>query len=393
MKLFHPLAASLALRCIFSGRNHRFASFVALLAVLGTAIGVCALITVSSVMQSLQGRLSDSLLSTAPHVVVTASQDRIPDLLKISHVEAAGPFVSGRVLAQSRRGMGLVNLMGYDPSQVTVREGAGAIAIGDVPPRGSFSIKAGAALYDRFSLEPGDSISLVSTINARYTPAGLTPVRRTFALEGFLPSLRTSGVIDAVANLDDARRLLRIAPGQFRVRLWLDSPFNVASVVKDLDAMGLAHEDWRESQGEFFRSVAMERLSMMVMLFLIVIAAAFNILSALAMTVSARIREIAVLKTMGMRSSGVVGIFTSEGLLLGGAGCILGAVGGVLLATHSGTLLWLVGVPSGRTLEVAVHPGTVAIIALLSLFLCVLCTLYPAVKASKADPARNLASE
>ncbi|MGN0909596.1 MAG: FtsX-like permease family protein [Succinivibrio sp.] len=393
MKLFHPLAASLALRCIFSGRNHRFASFVALLAVLGTAIGVCALITVSSVMQSLQGRLSDSLLSTAPHVVVSAPQDKIPSLLGISHVQAAGPFVSGRVIAQSRRGMGLVNLMGYDPELVQFKKGAPAPAILEVPPKGSFAIKAGAALYDRFSLEPGDSIRLVSTINARYTPAGLTPVRRTFALEGYLPSLRTSGVIDAVANLDDARRLLRIPPEQFRIRLWLDSPFNADAVERELDAMGLAHEDWRQSQGEFFRSVAMERLSMMVMLFLIVIAAAFNILSALAMTVSARIREIAVLKTMGMRSSGVVGIFTAEGLILGGAGCILGVIGGVLLATHSGTLLWLLGVPSGRTLEVSANPGTVALIALLSLFLCVLCTLYPAMKAAKADPASSLASE
>lgn len=393
MKLFHPLAASLALRCIFSGRNHRFASFVALLAVLGTAIGVCALITVSSVMQSLQGRLSDSLLSTAPHVVVAAAQDKIPALLKIPHVNAAGPFVSGRVLAQSRRGIGLLNLMGYDPAQVQLAQGVQPADLGKVPPRGSFSINAGASLFERFSLEPGDPVKLVSTINARYTPAGLTPVRRTFTLEGYLPSLRTSGVIDAVANLDDARRLLRIPPEQFRVRLWLDSPFNAAKVEESLDAMGLSYEDWRQSQGEFFRSVAMERLSMMVMLFLIVIAAAFNILSALAMTVSARIREIAVLKTMGMKSSGVVGIFTAEGLILGGAGCLVGTVGGVLLATHSGTLLWLLGVPSGRTLVVTAHPGTVALISLLSLGLCVLCTLYPAIKAAAADPARNLASE
>jgi lipoprotein-releasing system permease protein len=392
MKLFHPLAASLALHCIFSGRNHRFASFVALLAVLGTAIGVCALITVSSVMQSLQGRLSGSLLSTAPHVIVTAPQGRIPDLLKIRHVQAAGPFVSGRVIAQTSRGMGLVNLMGYDPSLVQTA-GSATPEIGEVPPKGSFAVKAGAALYDRFALEPGDRVKLVSTINARYTPAGLTPVRRTFMLDGYLPSLRGSGVIDAAANLDDARRLLRIAPEDYRIRLWLDSPFNVSEVEKDLDAMGLAHDDWRETQGEFFRSVAMERLSMMVMLFLIVIAAAFNILSALAMTVSARIREIAVLKTMGMKSSGVVGVFTAEGLILGGAGCLLGVIGGLLLSTHSGTLLWLLGVPAGRTLEVSPDPATVAVIAILSLGLCVLCTLYPAIKASAADPATNLASE
>ncbi len=395
MKLFYPLEVSMALRFIFSGRNHRFASFVAALATLGTAIGVCALITVASVMQSLQGRLSSSLLGSSPHIVALTSPDNEEKLLKLPHVLAAGPFVSARALLQTKNGMGLVNLMGYDPALVKLSDKAQntALDLGEVPPAGSFRLNAGGVLYDRFGLESGDRVMLTSTINARYTVAGLTPVRRSFTLEGYLPSLHTNGVVDAVASLDDARRLLRIPEDQFRVRLWLDSPFNADKVEKELDAMGIKYDDWKESQGEFFRSVAMERLSMMVMLFLIVIAAAFNILSALAMTVSARIREIAVLKTMGMRSSGVVGMFTSEGLLLGCAGCATGVISGILLSEHCGPLLYLLGVPSGRTLEVVVNPLTVITIVVLSISLCVICTLYPALKAASADPVKNLASE
>ncbi|MDY6322286.1 MAG: FtsX-like permease family protein [Succinivibrio sp.] len=395
MKLFRPLCVSIAERYIFSGQRHRFASFTAALSVLGIAIGTAALITVSSVMQALQGRLSNTVLTYTPHITVKADPGAIPELLKLDHVTAAGPFASALTVAQTPKGIGLVTLMGMDPSATVLKntDSDARLSLENVPPAGSYAFCPDSTFLSRFDLRPGDKVRLISTVNARYTPAGLTPVKRNFVISGYQPSLRDATALNAAGSLEDVRRLFRFKQEDLRVRLWLDDPFAAAETEKQLSSLGFAYEDWKKTQGEFFSSVATERLTMTFMLFLIVIVAAFNILSALAMIVSARTREIAVLKTLGMSSGGVLRIFTSEGLMLGLLGTIAGTAGGSLLAAHSNFLLRALGVPAGRSLEVGVQTSTVLTVALVSIALCVLCTVYPALRAARTDPVLSLQQE
>lgn len=386
------LNLKLAISCILHQRSGRFAGFISALSVIGIAIGVAALITVSSVMQSLQGRLKEAVLSSTPHLTVAVSPQKIDSMLKLPHVVAAAPFICHQAILRSGDNVALVDVQGISPEGFIANNDADfAHFLGaSFPTAGSYDLIADAAVFNRFKLGMEQKIKLISTINARYTPAGLTPISRNFTLVDYQPSLRDKQILNAVGNLEDVRRLFRVSTEDIQVRLWLDDPMNIDTTEQELKELGLSFDDWRSQQGEFFRSVAMEKLSMTVMLFLIVIVAAFNILSALSMTVSARIHDIAVLKTLGMSSGRIMRIFLTQGMLLGGGGAVIGIILGTVLALNSNFILALLGVPAGNNLPINLSISWIVTIAICAILLSLLCTLYPAYKAASADPASNL---
>lgn len=390
MNLYLPI--KIALRCIIHQRSGRFAGFIALLSVIGIAIGVGALITVSTVMQSLQGRLKSTVLNNTPHITVYTTPDHMRDLLKLPHVNAAAPFINRTAVVKSGDDVALVNVQGLDAKNLFIVSDSHTenFLPRSMPGTGSYALIADAALFNRFHFVFDQKIKLISTVNARYTPAGLTPSSRIFTLIDYQPSLRDTLILNAVGDLEDVRRLFRLKDSEVCVRLWLDDPMNFEETEKALQAMNLNFEDWRSQQGDFFRSVAMEKLSMTIMLCLIVIVAAFNILSSLSMSVSSRIHDIAVLKTLGMRSSSILYSFMLQGLILGGAGALIGIALGIILSLNSNALLILLGVPAGNSLPVSPDPIRIFVIAISAVLLSLICTLYPAIKAASADPASNL---
>ncbi len=386
------LNLKLALACILHQRSGRFAGFISALSVIGIAIGVAALITVSSVMQSLQGRLKDAVLNSTPHLTVEVTPEKIASMLTLPHVVAAVPFICQQAILRSGDDVALVDVQGIAPDDFVSNNGLNVTHyLGtSFPTAGSYDLIADAAVFNRFNLGMEQKVKLISTINARYTPAGITPISRNFTLVDFQPSLRDKQILNAEGNLEDVRRLFKISKEDIQLRLWLDDPMNVDKTEKYLKKMDLSFDDWRSQQGEFFRSVAMEKLSMTVMLFLIVIVAAFNILSALSMTVSARIHDIAVLKTLGMSSSRIMRVFLTQGMLLGGGGAVIGTILGTILALNSNMLLALLGVPAGNSLPINLSVSWIVTIAICAILLSLLCTIYPAYKAASADPASNL---
>lgn len=386
------LSLRIALRYLLNQRQNRFATFVALLSLLGIAIGVAALITVSTIMQSLQGRLKEAVLVTTPHILVQTTPDKMTDLLGLKHVVAAVPYIEGEAVIKKGNSAALVQLQGMDKNALTVKKGftADTFINDGYPQTGSFKLIADAALFNRFNLALDEKVKFISTLNARYTPAGLAPVTRNFILSDFVPSLRDARTLHAMGAFNDVQRFLRLQDNDLQIRLWLDDPMNFASVEKELNCLKLKFDDWRSTQGEFFSSVAMEKLSMTIMLCLIVIVAAFNILSALSMTVASRVRDIAILKTMGMNKIRILWIFMAQGLILGGSGVFAGTVLGIILSLNSNIILNLLGVPSGNNLNINLDLTRIAFADLGALLLSLVCTLYPAVKASSADAVTNL---
>ncbi len=386
------LSLRIALRYLLNQRQNRFATFVALLSLLGIAIGVAALITVSTIMQSLQGRLKEAVLVTTPHILVQTTPDKMTDLLGLKHVVAAVPYIEGEAVIKKGNSAALVQLQGMDKNALTVKKGftADTFINDGYPQTGSFKLIADAALFNRFNLALDEKVKFISTLNARYTPAGLAPVTRNFILSDFVPSLRDARTLHAMGAFNDVQRFLRLQDNDLQIRLWLDDPMNFASVEKELNYLKLKFDDWRSTQGEFFSSVAMEKLSMTIMLCLIVIVAAFNILSALSMTVASRVRDIAILKTMGMNKIRILWIFMAQGLILGGSGVFAGTVLGIILSLNSNIILNLLGVPSGNNLNINLDLTRIAFADLGALLLSLVCTLYPAVKASSSDAVTNL---
>ena len=396
--LRYPLTCSIALRYAFSRQAHKFAFFVAILAALGIAIGVSALITVSAVMQGLQDRLKSAILATTPHVVVTLKQESdLKTLLELPQVSAALPFVQGEVLLQSPQGLQLATLQGYELDKLQPSATSPTLTVKDLglltpPTAQSYALLVPQNFMLQHSLVPGMKIRLIATQNARYTPLGLTPTQRLFTIERPVALPLPAGTpVTLIGAYDDVRRLLRT--NTLSVRLFLHDPFLIEDLSPRLQAMGFTFSDWRATQGDFFKAVALEKLSMSVMLCLIIVTAAFNILSALTMLVSARLHEIAVLKTLGLTRGKILTIFMCQGLICAACGVILGIILGLPLALNAQSLLTLFNISIIQgTLPVTLNVGQIVVIALSCLALAALCTLYPALKAAACDPSRHLAS-
>lgn len=492
--MFKSAISFIAWRYIKGSKKQRFASFVAFLATLGIAIGVCALIVVSSIMQGLQERLKASILNDCAHVVVTASEDDIPYLLSLPYVNALVPFVQGEAMLQYGSDIVMVTLQGTDYSSLFVNHSyaatiglttidrqafvsdadrlkamrkAGAsqealerfqnsanLAISDeeleqmqlesldamsggegsqkvaetaqqaeldqaardlqqilfcIPmprmdragyhygsifnfPQGSYALALNYQLMVQLGLDvmKPQKVRLISTQNARYTPFGLTPVQRNFEVTDMINAIDKSAAPTVIGQYSDVRRFLRLSNDQTFYRLYLSDPFLVEEVASELDGK-FAYTDWRERYGDFFKAVGLEKITMSVLLCLIVVVAAFNILSSLTMVVSSRVGEIAILKTIGMTNGSLLTIFLLVGMSSSIVGALLGVVLGIPLALNAQSILNGIGISIVQgELPIEIATSNIVMIVALCLVVSLLCTFYPAYYASKADPVTNL---
>lgn len=498
----------IAWRYIHGSKKQRFASFVALLATLGIAIGVCALIVVSSIMQGLQDRLKSNILSDSPHVVVKAGPSDIKRLLDNPDVIAMVPFVEGEAMIQYGNNLSLITLQASDyssffvsldyadklgvlrrkdiirnatlvpvnpdskdpstnaapaaptapaptaPAPTDIEShslahsdsatdslnaheiadekaqqnidalssslqdadhskykyalGAGYLIRYHMPERdangyrygsvfeyapGSFKVALNFRLLSLLDiLNIGeDKVRIVSTKNARYTPLGLTPIQRNFLVEDVIRSLDNSAAPAVVGNYEDVRKFFRLKDDETYYRLYLADPFAIESVAESLRQEHFQFTDWRERYGEFFKAVGLEKITMSTMLCLIIIVAAFNILSSLTMLVSSRVSEIAIFKTIGLSNRSLLSIFIMVGMSASVVGSLLGLIFGIPLAINAQTILNTLGISVvNGELPIEIDVVNIAIIVVLCMVVSILCTFYPAYYASKADPVRNL---
>lgn len=444
MSLFSNSIFFIAVRYTRGTKKQRFASFVATLATLGIAIGVCALIVVSSIMQGLQERLKENILSDCAHLVVKAQVQDIPYLLSLNNVNALVPFVQGESMMQFGSEIAMVTLQATDTNSLYLSKdyaqklGISEQDVANFEQRGVHSgdeVKStdehltyttgdkvikiplmefdslGYAYGSLYNFEPGSyhlavnyiqvsqmgielsydsKVRLISTQNARYTPFGITPVARNFEVSALINSLDKSPAPTVVGNYEDVSRFLRLGKGEHYYRLYLSDPFLIEETLSTLDKK-FAYTDWRSRYGDFFKAVGLEKISMSLMLCLIVVVAAFNILSSLTMMVSSRVSEIAILKTIGMPSSSILAIFGLLGMSSGILGSLVGVIAGIPLAYNAQAILSTIGISIVQgELPVVVNPMNIVVICVLSLGVSLLCTFYPSYVAAKADPASNL---
>lgn len=444
MSLFSNSIFFIAVRYTRGTKKQRFASFVATLATLGIAIGVCALIVVSSIMQGLQERLKENILSDCAHLVVKAQVQDIPYLLSLNNVNALVPFVQGESMMQFGSEIAMVTLQATDNNSLYLSKdyaqklGISEQDVANFKQRGVHSgdeVKStdepltyvtgekvikiplmefdslGYAYGSLFNFEPGSyhlavnymqvsqmgielsydsKVRLISTQNARYTPFGITPVARNFEVSALINSLDKSPAPTVVGNYEDVSRFLRLGKGEHYYRLYLSDPFLIEETLSTLDKK-FAYTDWRSRYGDLFKAVGLEKISMSLMLCLIVVVAAFNILSSLTMMVSSRVSEIAILKTIGMPSSSILAIFGLLGMSSGIIGSLVGVIAGIPLAYNAQAILSTIGISIVQgELPVVVNPMNIVVICVLSLGVSLLCTFYPSYVAAKADPASNL---
>ena len=414
--MFKPLIFFIGLRYTRAKRRTQFISFITLTSVMGIALGVTALITVLSVMNGFQTELRNRILGMTAHATLTGHdgvlyqwQEAKQSLALAEHIDGMAPFLSGQIMLNSDKHVSGSLLSGVLPSEEgQVSDIAHKMTQGqlsDLIP-GAYNIILGKELADYLGVFVGDKITVISPqINA--TPAGVVPRMRRFTVVGtFQVGMYEYDRNMAVIHLDDAAKLFRYEAAVSGLRIKLDELFNAPLITRQL---GKAHpeymiSDWTRAHNNFFMAIQTEKRVMFIILLLIVAVAAFNIVSTLVMVVTDKRSDIAILKTQGLSSPAVMGIFMVLGTLIGSVGTLLGVIGGVLLASHVETIVpalerlfntqfmpadvyYISRLPSQLLLSDVV---TIAGVAFL---LSLLATLYPAWQASKINPAEVLRYE
>jgi lipoprotein-releasing system permease protein len=397
-------------RYLSSRRGTRFLSLITAISIGGVAVGVMALIVVTAVMTGLQNDLRDKILGTNPHIWLTTFGEtmRIDDwqqvlarARKVEGVEAAAPFVHTEVGLRNQAGYAEFAIVrGIDPSAEgpPITDVVAQIRKGDVrlgrTRSGYPPLLVGSALADRFGLFPGDVVDLFSLVGSHVSPLGqVVPRGRKFEVTArFRTGMYEYDNKFMYTTLAASQELTNLGGAVTGIEIRVPDPMEADVVGGRLEtALGFPFraEDWKSMNSPLFNALKLEKLAMSVILLLIVVVAAFNIISTLVMTVTDKTREIGILKAMGLTPRRILRIFMLQGLVIGIVGSLIGGAGGLLL-TWVIDYYELIKIPGEvyfvDHLPVDWDPVDLVVILVASVAISFLATIYPARQAAGLVP-------
>ena len=417
--MFNAFERAVAFRYLRARKGERFVSVIAIFSLVGIALGVATLIIVMSVMNGFRQELLGRILGLNGHMGVfsgapgnLAEYDPLTEAIRrVPGVVAATPIVEGQVLLTSEAGGASGGLArGIKPEDLRAKAIiASNIRRGSLAQfEGEDAIVIGTGLAQKMRVSTGDRITLVS-------PQGRTTVF------GTVPRVRAYRVV-AIFNVgmneyDSSFVFLPMAAAQLyfqtgdaatQVEVFVRDPTRVRAVNTEirraLQPRPIRVVDWQDANSSFFNAVQVERNVMFLILTLIIIVAAFNIVSSLIMLVKDKGRDIAILRTMGATSGAVLRIFLLCGATVGIMGTLIGFGLGLAFCLNiesirqalqalTGTELFSPEVYFLSQLPAVVDPNEVIQVVLMGLGLSLLATLYPSWRAARLDPVEALRNE
>ena len=402
-----------ALRYLRARRKQTFISLISLLSMAGVALGVCALIVVLSVMGGFEGQLKEKILGLNSHVMIFKLSGQIDDQDRVRQqaladpeVVAATPYVYGQVMIISSAGATGAILRGIElPSALKVIDLAKTMTLGKAenlrPETGGGlpGILVGGALARKLGVGPGSVVNVVNPLGEE-TPVGRAPKSEPFRVVGMFDSgMYQYDSTLCYVSLEAAQDFFMLGRAVNGVEMRVRDIYRADQVGRRLTReLGPRYfaRDWMAANHNLFAALRLEKITMFVILILIVLVAAFGIISSLIMLVMEKTRDIAILKAMGATSRSIRRIFVLEGLIIGGVGTLAGLGLGL-------TLCWLLArykfieLPADvypiSTLPVQVEPLIVALVAFSAVAICLLATIYPSRAAGKMEPVEALRYE
>jgi len=407
----------IAKRYLLPGRGEAFIFLVASISLVAVALGVAALIIVMSVMNGFRAELFEKIVGLNGHAVVQGYDGRLDGWARIADearrlpgVTSVTPLIEQPLMAANSGRVEGVLVRGMTVHHIRTNSVIGGKVVRGsltalVP--GSNKVAIGARLAEQLGADLGSSISLISP-QGQSTPFGTVPRIVSYQVAAIFEV----GVYDydkafVIMPMADAQTLLMLGDSVGMIEIDTVDPDRVAEILAPLKPHLLMRgeiRDWRDLNSSLFEALAVERVTMFIVLSLIILVAVFNILSSLIMLVRAKRRDIAILRTMGASRGALMRIFMIVGTVIGmlgtGTGIVLGAVflfyrqavvNFVQLVT--GQNLWDPSIRFLTELPAKSDPVEVTLIIVMALGFSFLSTLYPAWKAASTDPVEVLRYE
>lgn len=412
--------------CFFVGlrytqakQRNRFVSFIALMSIIGIALGVMVLITVLSVMNGFDRQIRQKLFTMVPHITINqlsphqgihnwqALKKRIANN---QHVQTVAPIVKGQALLSEDGTTTPALINGVQPEHNHIYDLKNKLTMGHLKhlKPGQFGIILGSGIAQKLGVAVGDSINVI-TPKVAYTPAGVIPRFKQFVVQGIFDAGGGFGFNNhfAFINLKDAQTLFQLSHQVTDLQIKIYNLFNAPKQAQYWrQHLGLHYSisDWTQRFGAFYHAVQMEKTIMFFILLLIIAIASFNLVSGLVMGVKDKQADIAILKTLGATPRMIQGIFIIQGSVISLIGIVVGVILGVTLSLNVTQLVsWIQQLFHVQLINPNVYlvnylPShlewtDVAKVSAIAFIMGLLATLYPARQAGKTQPAEALRYE
>ena len=411
--MISEIEKTIAFRYLKPKRKEGFLKIISIFSFLGISLGVAVLIIVMSVMNGFRSDLIEKILGFNAHIIVKSYEKKIENesLEKLgtlhSVIEKKLFSFSGESILVNKEDTRGILVRGYNKKDIKeIRLLQDGIFEGSLENFDKNTVSIGKDLAISLNLKVGDQITLMSSSGIQ-TIIGALPKQELFTIS----SIFSSGFLEFDNNvifmtLDDSLLFYEVTDKDLFLEIYLKKPENVEYAKKNIQNLFPEHfvYSWADLNKSFFGALKVERNVMFIILSLIIVVAAFNIISGLTILVKNKTKEIAILRTLGIAQRSITKIFFIVGFSIGFLATLTGVLIGVLFSYNIETIRLLLS----KLFNISLFPeeiyflskmpseidlNSIIIISLCSLFITILVSIFPAYSASKLDPVKALKYE
>ena len=410
--MISTLEKEITFRYLKTRKKDGFLNVISIFSFIGISLGVAVLIIVMSVMNGFRTELINKIVGFNAHVTVKPYEKSI-NLKKLSNKNLK---ILSKELIFSNSGEAIIINKDYTKGLVLRGYNSKDFPKLDVVKKGKFNgksnqliknfISIGKELSFDLDLSVGDRVSIMSPIGIE-TIIGSLPKQKTFVIS----SVFDSGLADfdrniAFINLDTLESFFTFDKSKRNLEIYLNDPSNIEEISADIQK--IFENDfiytWADLNSSLFSALKVERNVMFIILSLIIIVAAFNIISGLTILVKNKTRDIAILKSIGVLNKSITKIFFLVGVIIGTSAALFGIFLGVTFSLYIENLreflsntfnisLFPEEIYFLSTMPSEINPSSIFIISICSIFITIIVSIFPAIKASKLDPVKGLKYE
>ena len=404
----------IAFRYLKPKKKEGFLKVISIFSFTGIALGVAILIIVMSVMNGFRSELIDKILGFNPHIIIKPYEKKINiednnnfnKMFKDEISRTAFTFSGQGILINKNNTTGILvrSYIKKDIDKIKLLKNG--IIDGSLNDFNKDTISIGKELAISLDLVVDDEITLMSTTNLQ-TPFGNLPLQEKFIIS----SVFSTGLAEFDQNvifipIESASALFELKDTDINLEIFLNNPDKVQSLKNDIQKIFNDHYvyTWADLNKSFFGALKVERNVMFIILTLIVVVAAFNIISGLTILVKNKTKEIAILRTLGVSKNSIGKIFFLIGFTIGMLATITGVTIGVLFSYYIEEIRVLITsifniklfpeeIYFLSQMPSEINPGYILIISIFCLFITFLATIFPSLSAAKLDPIKALKYE